>query len=125
MNPQMKAIPLIVIGVLLNASAQICLKKGLHAAGELGGQGLASMVAKVALQPWILAGLACYVVSVVVWIAALRMVDVNFAYPFLALGFLANALMAKAFLGEAIPGIRWAALAIIIVGVGLQAWSGR
>ena len=40
-------------------------------------------------------------------------------------GFLANALMARAFLGELIPPIRWAALAIIIVGVGLQAWSGR
>ena len=29
MNPQVKAIPLIVVGVLLNAFAQICLKKGL------------------------------------------------------------------------------------------------
>ena len=123
MPPTIKAIPLIVVGVLLNAGAQIALKKGLQAAGGLdlhvGG------LVKVLLQPWVLAGLACYAVSVVVWLGALSMVDVNYAYPFLALGFLANALMARAFLGEAIPPMRWVALAVIVAGVGLQAWTGK
>ena len=121
MNPQLKAIPLILIGVMLNASAQICLKKGLH-----GGMQLElGAVVRLLLTPWILAGLGCYAVSVLVWMKALSMVEVNYAYPFLALGFLANALMAKSFLGEAIPPLRWLSLAIIVVGVGLQAWSGR
>ncbi len=53
------------------------------------------------------------------------MVQVNYAYPFLALGFIANALMARAFLGEAMTPMRWVALAVIVVGVGLQALSGR
>ena len=35
MSPNVKAIPLIVLGVLLNAAAQICLKKGLQAAGGM------------------------------------------------------------------------------------------
>lgn len=125
MGANFKAIPLIVVGVLLNALAQICLKKGLHAAGGLSlAQGLIPIV-KVVLQPWVLAGLACYAVSVVVWLGALSLVDVNFAYPFLALGFIANALMAKAFLGETIPPLRYVALAIIVAGVGLQAWTGK
>jgi multidrug transporter EmrE-like cation transporter len=123
MSPNIKAIPLILIGVLLNALAQICLKKGLHAAGGMQVE-LGSLV-RVVLQPWVLAGLACYAVSVVVWLGALSLVDVNYAYPFLALGFIANALMARAFLAEVIPPIRWVALAIIVVGVGLQAWSGK
>ncbi len=126
MNPNLKAIPLILVGVLLNAGAQICLKKGLHAAGGMNlAQGLATMLVRVLLQPWVLAGLACYAVSVVVWLGALSLVEVNFAYPFLALGFIANALMARAFLGEQIPPLRWVALAIIVAGVGLQAWTGR
>lgn len=125
MSPNLKAIPLIVIGVLLNALAQICLKKGLHAGGGLSfAQGLIPIV-KVVFQPWVLAGLACYAVSVIVWLGALSLVEVNFAYPFLALGFIANALLAKAFLGETIPPLRWAALAVIVVGVGMQAWSGK
>lgn len=121
--PNLKAIPLIVLGVLLNAGAQIFLKKGLQAAGGLN----LSPGALVALflQPGILAGLACYAVSVVVWLGALSLVEVNYAYPFLALGFVANALMAQWFLGEHVPGMRWLALAIIVAGVALQAWSGK
>ncbi|HET8714952.1 MAG TPA: hypothetical protein VFM16_03935 [Holophagaceae bacterium] len=121
MTPNLKAIPLILLGVLLNAAAQICLKKGLtHGMSfELGA------LVKLFQQPWILAGLACYAVSVLVWLKALSLVEVNYAYPFLALGFIANALMARAWLGEVIPPIRWLSLAIIVVGVALQAWSGR
>ena len=119
MNPQMKAIPLIVVGVLLNAFAQICLKKGLvHGMSlEFGA------VLRLLFTPWILAGLGCYAVSVLVWMKALSLVDASYAYPFLALGFLANALLARGFLGEAIPPLRWLALVIIIVGVALQAWA--
>ena len=121
MTPNIKAIPLILVGVLLNAAAQICLKKGLSQGMSFEIQALI----KLFQQPWILAGLACYAVSVVVWLKALSMVEVNYAYPFLALGFLANALMAKAWLGEIIPPLRWLSLAIIVVGVALQAWSGK
>ena len=125
MNPHLKAIPLIVVGVLLNALAQICLKKGLQSAGGFSlADGLVAGL-RLMLQPWVLAGLACYAVSVVVWLGALALVDVNFAYPFLALGFLANALMARGFLGESIPAGRWVALGIIILGVALQAWTGK
>lgn len=123
MAPTLKAIPLIVVGVLLNAGAQILLKKGLQAAGGLDLH--AGALLRVLLQPWVLGGLAFYAVSVVVWLGALSLVDVNYAYPFLALGFLANALLAKVFLAETIPPLRWAALAVIVIGVGLQAWSGK
>ena len=104
MSPNVKAIPLIVLGVLLNAAAQICLKKGLQAAG--GMQVALGPLFRLMLEPWVLAGLACYAVSVVVWLGALS-------------------LMARAFLGEAMTPMRWVALSIIVVGVGLQAWSGR
>jgi drug/metabolite transporter (DMT)-like permease len=123
MPPNLKAIPLIVLGVLLNAGAQIFLKKGLQAEGGL--QLAVGPMLRLVLQPGILGGLACYGVSVVVWLGALSLVEVNYAYPFLALGFIANALMAQWFLGEHIPGLRWVALGVIVLGVGLQAWSGR
>lgn len=123
LSPNLRAIPLILLGVLLNAGAQILLKKGLQAAGglDLAPRALVALL----LQPGILGGLACYAVSVVVWLGALSRVEVNFAYPFLALGFVANALMAQWFLGEHVPGPRWLALAVIVAGVALQAWSGR
>ena len=123
MSPNLTAIPLLVLGVLLNAAAQICRKKGLQAAG--GMQLAAGPLFRLMLEPWVIAGLACYAVSVVVWLGALSLVQVNYAYPFLALGFVVNALLARTFLGEAMTPMRWVALAVIVVGVGLQALSGR
>jgi len=122
MNPHMKALPLIVAGVLLNAFAQIAMKKAVQAEGM---QWSILPLIRLFLNPWMLLCLACYALSVVVWAAALKFVSVNFAYPFLALGFLANAFMARVVLGESIPTMRWVALAIIMAGVGLQAYSGK
>lgn len=123
MSPNVKAVPLIVLCVLLNAWAQICLKKGLQAAG--GMQLAAGPLFRLMIEPWVIAGLACYAVSVIVWLGALSLVQVNYAFPFLALGFVVNALMARAFLGEAMTLMGWVALAVILAGVGLQALSGR
>lgn len=121
MNPNLQTIPLIVLGVLLNAFAQICLKKGLVNGMEM----TPAAILRLLVTPWIMAGLGCYAVSVLVWMKALSRVEASYAYPFLALGFLANALMARAFLGEIITPMRWVALAIIVAGVALQAVSGR
>ena len=49
---------------------------------------------KLATQPYILGGLACYVISVVVWIMALSRVEVSIAYPMLSVGYVLNAIAA-------------------------------
>jgi drug/metabolite transporter (DMT)-like permease len=121
MNPYIKAIPLILVGVFLNAFAQIAIKKAVTAAG-IGWTPAALL--RLFIHPWMITCLACYAVSVVLWAGVAHMVDMNYAYPFLALGFLAVALLSRAFLGETIPPLRWVALLIIIAGVGLQAFSG-
>ncbi len=120
MNPYLKALPLILAGVLLNAFAQIAMKKAVTAVGMEWNLG---PLMRLFLHPWMLTCLACYAVSVVVWAAAMNLVAVNFAYPFLALGFVVGALMSRLFLGEQVPPLRWLALAIIVVGVGLQAFT--
>jgi multidrug transporter EmrE-like cation transporter len=121
MNPYLKAIPLILAGVLLNAFAQIAMKKAVSAAGMEWSLG---PLVKLFLHPWMLVCLGCYAVSVVLWAGAMHLVEVNFAYPFLALGFVAGALMSKLILAEQIPTLRWVALTIIVAGVGLQAFTG-
>jgi multidrug transporter EmrE-like cation transporter len=104
----------ILAGVLLNAAAQLLLKAGTNAMPL--GLGLA-------LEPHILAGLACYVVSVVVWIVALSRVPVSIAYPMLSIGYVVNAIAAWALLGEAVTPTRIAGIAIIVTGVFIVARS--
>ncbi len=110
---------LLLVGVLLNAGAQLLLKAGVMPLGELTLQSstLFDNALRVARQPQVWGGLACYVVSVCIWIVALSRVDVSLAYPMLSLGYVVNALIAWRFFGEALGPQRWAGMAIILVGV--------
>lgn len=111
----------ILTGILLNAVAQLLLKAGTNAVGaiHLNAQNWLDTGIKLATQLPILGGLACYVISVGVWIIGLSRVDVTIAYPLLSIGYIVNALGAWYFLGEAVSAQRLLAIAIIIVGVVL------
>ena len=98
----------LLAGVLLNAGAQLLLKAGTNAE-PLG--------LRLAIEPHILGGLACYVVSVVVWVVALSKVPVSIAYPMLSIGYIINAFAAYYLLGEALTPLRLSGIAVIIIGV--------
>ena len=110
---------LILTGVLLNAGAQLLLKAGVQPLGALsvGLHNLVPTVLKVLMQGPILAGLACYVISVGVWVVGLSRVEVSIAYPMLSLGYVVNALLAWWLFGEALGPMRWAGMLLILAGV--------
>jgi len=116
---------LVLAGVLLNACAQLLLQAGTNRVGELAFS-LANVVpigSRIALSPYILGGLACYVVSVVVWILALSRVPVSVAYPMLSIGYVVNALAAWALFGESLGAQKLVGIAFIVAGVFLVARS--
>jgi multidrug transporter EmrE-like cation transporter len=115
------AFALILTGVLLNACAQLLLKAGTNAIGhiEFSGNGIWAVAPKLILEPHILAGLACYAISVVVWIGALSRTPVSIAYPMLSIGYIVNAVAAWYLFSEALTPTRVAGIAVIIVGVVL------
>jgi multidrug transporter EmrE-like cation transporter len=116
---------LVLTGVLLNAAAQLLLKAGTNRIGEFAFslENLLPIGAKVATNPPILAGLACYAVSVVVWIMALSRVPVSIAYPMLSIGYVVNALAAWALFGESLAMQKLVGIGFIVVGVFLVARS--
>ena len=114
---------LILTGVLLNAAAQLLLKAGTNAIGhfEFHLDNLLPIGLKLAFQPHILGGLACYVVSVVIWIMALSRVPVSVAYPMLSIGYVINAFVAWQWFGEALVAQKLLGIGFIIIGVFLVA----
>ncbi len=116
---------LVMTGVLLNAAAQLLLKAGTNAVGafEFITGNVAPIGWKIVTQPYILTGIGCYVVSVVVWILALSRVEVSIAYPMLSLGYVVNAIAAWYLFGEAVTPGRMAGIGVIIVGVFIVARS--
>lgn len=116
---------LILTGVMLNAAAQLFLKAGARAIGGLApGFGNAGvLIVRAAQSGPILAGLACYAISVLVWILALTRVPVSIAYPMLSVGYVVNALAARALFAEQLSMQRLAGIGVIIVGCWLVARS--
>ena len=117
---------LVLAGVLLNAAAQLLLKAGTNAVGhfEFTGANIVPVGLRLALEPHILGGVSCYVVSLVVWIMALSRVEVSIAYPMLSIGYVINAVAAWTLFGESVGALRLTGIGFIIVGVFLVARSG-
>lgn len=119
------AFAFLMAGVLLNATAQLLLKAGTNALGVITftRDNWAGVAWQMATQAHFIAGVACYVLSLVVWIVGLSRVPVSMAYPLLSLGYVINAVAAHYLLGEAVTPGRWLGIGFIIAGVWLVARS--
>ena len=73
----------------------------------------------VAVNPYVLAGLACYIFSVVVWLLVLSRVEVSYAYPLLSIGYIVTAFAGWFLFDESIGITRWSGIIVICLGVWL------
>jgi len=119
-------LPLIILGVMLNACAQLALKQGMRQIGDFAFsiENILPIGIKVALNPFVILAIFCYVVSVVVWLLVLSRVDVSYAYPLLSLGYIVTAFAGRLFFGEVLGPVRWTGILIICLGVYLITRSG-
>jgi multidrug transporter EmrE-like cation transporter len=115
----------LLAGVLLNATAQLSLKAATRQLGvlTLTQDSWPETALRVAQQPGIWLGLACYGLSVLVWIIALSRTDVSIAYPFLSIGYAVTAIAAWQLFDEALTAQRVLAISVIFVGVVLLSRS--
>ena len=115
------SIALLMTGVLLNAAAQLLLKAGTNAVGhfEFHLGNLLPVGMKIALEPHIVGGMACYAVSLVVWIMGLSRVPVSVAYPMLSVGYVLNAVAAWYLFGESLSAQKLVGIGFIVLGVVL------
>ena len=116
-------IGIIQVSVALNASAQILLRWGARRGfAATNGATLSAQVATL-LLPGVIGGLACYAISVVIWMHVLSRAEASFAYPFLGLGFVLVSLAGWQFLGEPLTIQRVAGTLLVSVGVFVLATS--
>jgi multidrug transporter EmrE-like cation transporter len=116
---------LILLGVLMNAAAQLLLKAGMGQIGhfEFSLANVVPIGVRVVANLPIISGLTLYVVSVGVWLLVLSRVQVSYAYPMLSIGYVVNAVAAYYLFGEPMSSLRVLGIFIIIGGVYLVAQS--
>jgi multidrug transporter EmrE-like cation transporter len=111
---------LILVNVLMTATAQLTLKAGMSAPrvvmGLEGGFRLSS-VATIFTNPFVIAGLAIYFLSAVLWLVVLSRTDVSLAYPFVSLGFVITMVLGALLYGEVLTVGRVVGTLLIVTGV--------
>ena len=121
-----KYIPLILSGVLLNSLAQLCIKQGMRVIGPFAFtlENLLPIGLKVIVNPFLILGMACYAVSIFLWLLVLSRVDVGYAYPMLSVGYIVTAVAGRALFGEMLGFNRLSGILFICLGVFLITRSG-
>lgn len=114
----MKDLLLILVSAAIGAVGQIALKYGAMQMVENPGVTLLEKI------KWpIVLGLGLYGISTIIWIMALKKVELSYAYPMLSVGYIFVLIASYFFLNEPISWLRIGGVAFIIVGVSLVARS--
>ena len=116
-------IAMILVSVGLAAVAQLTLKHGMNLVNDdlrparfgLDGQSLRSLVTTWAI--W--AGLVLFGLSALVWLVVLSRASLSFAYPFASITYVLILLFDRFWLNESVPGLRWAGVVFIAIGIFL------
>lgn len=117
---------IILLSILMSSTAHIFLKKGMmtHALTATKPHGLTNLVWTIGTNTWVLGGMFLHVSALIVWLWALSKVDISFAYPFLALGYVLVSTMAWFWLGEELSPTRCLGIGIVIIGIFVLAKAG-
>jgi drug/metabolite transporter (DMT)-like permease len=121
MNPKL----MIWASVALSALAQIFLKQGLINLQRTMGvdRSVLSLGWGVIRQGFVWLWGGCFVGATVLWLLGLQKLELSYAYPLVAAGYVLVSILSALFFRERVDRNRWAAVAVISLGVMLIAGS--
>lgn len=112
---------MILVSVVLGATGQLALKHGMGGVDRAAG--LAPWLLKTFTTPYVLAGLACYAVSVTIWLAVLQRVDLSYAYPLADVSKVVVLVLSVLLFRESPTLMRVVGTLVICIGAALVAWG--
>lgn len=116
----MKDFVLLFFNVLLTVIGQLLLKFGMEKVGRINGlRDAFNKLMQAFFNPYILAGIAIYGFTTLVWLVILSRVELSIAYPVLSFGYVLSIFFSWLLLKESIPETRIVGALIICIGVYL------
>lgn len=116
----------IFIPVTAAAVGQMILKIGMNQVGAVQiNNGIVQSFVKMFTNPYVIGGLGFFGLNAFLWLIVLSREKLSFAYPMVAFAYVVTILLSKYILHEDVPPLRWAGLAVIIVGILLIAKSSN
>ncbi len=113
----LQAFAIVFSSVFLSAVAQLSFK---HGVSSVDLSQYSNMVYKawfLFTSPFVILGLALYGVGTILWLFALKQLDLSLAYPFVGMSFLFVFIFSLTFLHEPFNLTRLLGTVVIIVGI--------
>ena len=123
----LKVLIAMTIAAAAAAVGQIFVRQGMQQVGALeqyAPLALMQYFGQALLNPYVVIGTLLNGVFYFLFLAALSWTDVTVVLPMTALEFGIAAILAVLLLNEVVPTMRWAGIALVIVGVFLIALAG-
>ena len=117
-----KILCILIVALLLEAVGVVLLSKGLKEIGEIkaiSAPEIWRIIKAGAGNPNLLLGVGLETVFFGALLYLLSQRDVSLIWPLTSLGFVITTVAAKLFLAEEITHLRWAGVALIVIGAGL------
>ena len=118
-----EVIILLAISIACDVVAQIAFKLGADRLPQAETVGLPAFCLRMMSEPWLIGGVAIYVIEFIVWIRVLALVPLGIAFPIASLNILGIALASHFLLREVITRKQWLGAILITAGVAIVAQS--
>jgi len=116
----------IFISIFLAVVGQLLLKVGMLRVGKFSFNisTLVHQYTRILLNPFVIAGLFVFFISMLIWLYVLSRMELSFAYPFVALNYVLILFGSYFLLKETITLYKIVGVVVIIIGVYLVARGG-
>jgi len=123
----MRVVVAMIIAAASAALGQILVRRGMQQVGSLENYAplaLAGYFYHAATNGYVIAGTALNALFYLLFLAALSWTEVTVALPMTAIEYAFAAILAVMMLKEQVPPLRWAGIALVIIGVLMIARGG-
>lgn len=120
----LKLLALLLVSILLGAGGQLMFKAAARHLPPYSELGLLKLALALLTTPLILAGFACFFISAVLWIVALRSIALSIAYPMVALSYVVIFTGSHLLFQEPLSWRHWCGAALIVAGIVLITRQG-
>jgi len=121
-----KLLLILLIGLAFESAGVVLLKQGMTQVGDMKSVSASELVRVVTAgitNARILMGVLFEALFFICLLVLMSRSDISFLWPLTGLSFVFATLAAIWFLHEQVPPIRWAGVALIVVGAGLISYS--
>ena len=119
---------LLSVSVIFAIAGQFTLKAAMNRIGRIGTAQVSrpwETIVRALSEPLLWLGLILFGVSAVFWLVVLSRVPLSVAYPIVGLSYIIVVAMARFFLDEHVPPLRWVGVVVVALGIALVGISSK